>query len=125
MEFIGTVHSGYGIASKMDYPTINVKMKESPSLGVYTADSEFGHGILIVTDNHIGEYHVIGTVPSRVPDHTKLRLTNVTIIKDPGNGVVHLIACGAKMKKYEQYIYWVLGGLLGLLVLFYIVVFIR
>jgi len=53
----GTKYSGFGIASNLGYPTINIKLLNKYKCGMYSGFSEFGEVIVIVLKNNDAECH--------------------------------------------------------------------
>jgi hypothetical protein len=53
----GIKTKGIGLASKLDYPTVNIKLLKKYDCGVYDGDSKYGKVTIFVKNNNIAECH--------------------------------------------------------------------
>lgn len=113
----GKIVNGIGLASKLDYPTINLILNREIALGIYKCQTKFGNAILFVTDPNIGECHIIN---KKIQTNDQvLCVSNIEKIDDmsTNQGLLSLIDCGFMYKKYLN-IFSLCRGIMVLSIIF-------
>ncbi len=80
---------GIGLASKMGYPTINLKLSEPLNCGIYTGKSDHGNVIILVggVDSYRADCHFLN-FNDRVDEQTEFILYDVRPLTDQGDEII-------------------------------------
>ncbi len=116
MQISGSIVQGNNFSSKIDFPTINIKLSEpNDSVGLFLGDSVYGESICFLTAcGNYAEVHIIKKDIDNyvIKPNDILTIRNMRKINDTGTGLIHTYYLGChyyKMKKYYMLVIVVLS----------------
>lgn len=85
----GSRRKGIGLAKKLGYPTINIKLNKPMNCGVYTGDSDYGKVTVFVTANDNAECHYLNYT-KELDNMKDIYIWNVTKLPSEKNSIIDI-----------------------------------
>jgi hypothetical protein len=94
---IGSKIKGIQLASKLGYPTINIKLEKMYKCGVFKGKTDFGNVIVFVRNDNYAEYHYIDG-DYRKDNNKQSYIYDLAPIEGEKNSIIDIYNNGCKIK---------------------------
>jgi hypothetical protein len=108
-ELIGRRFKGIGLASKLGYPTINIRINGDIECGIYKGMTNLGSGVIYVVGRGVAECHIIDKKIDEIDVGEEIHITNLERIDTVStDGLLGVMRYGLIYKRIESLLWLVL-----------------
>ena len=106
-ELIGRRFKGIGLASKLGYPTINIRINGAIECGIYKGMTNLGAGVIYVVGRGVAECHIIDKKIDEMDVGEEVYITNLERIDNIStDGLLGVMRYGLMYKRIESLLWF-------------------